>query len=232
MPAQRYKWLFFDLDGTLWDFNSNSEYTLQLLIRQLTPALVDHEAEFLAAYRHYNDFLWIEYGEGRISKEELRWKRFYEVFRQFGLDNRQLAVEFGEKYISMSPYQTRVVEHTFEVLDYLKQKEYHLYLLTNGFTEIQHIKTTQSGLAPYFEKVFTSDESGYKKPHKSAFDYAVKCVNARKRESLMIGDEWPIDIFGARQAGIDQVYFNTRNQPAGCPVTYEIRSLLELKQIL
>ena len=80
--------------------------------------------------------------------------------------------------------------------------------------------------------MFTSDESGYKKPHKSAFDYAIKYVNARKRESLMIGDEWPIDILGARQAGIDQVYFNTRKKPAGCPVTYEINNLLELKQIL
>ena len=132
----------------------------------------------------------------------------------------------------MSPHQTRVVPHAFEVLDYLKEKGYHLYLLTNGFIEIQHIKTTESGLAPYFEKVFTSDEMGYKKPHKLAFDYAVKYVNARKRESLMIGDEWPTDIVGARQAGIDQVYFNTRNKPAEGPVTYEIHNLLELKEIL
>jgi len=232
LATKRYKWLFFDLDGTLWDFDSNSEYTLRLLLQQLAPDLVQHEREFLSYYREYNDFLWIEYGAGRISKADLRWKRFYEVFLRFGLDNKKLAEEFGEKYISMSPYQTRVVEHSFDILDYLKSKGYHMYLLTNGFAEIQHIKTTQSGLAPYFEKVFTSDESGYKKPHKLAFDYAVKYVNARKKESLMIGDEWPTDIFGARQAGIDQVYFNTRNQKADCPVTYEISSLLELKSIL
>lgn len=232
MAQRKYNWLFFDLDGTLWDFDSNSEYTLHLLIQQFAPNLIAHEQEFLAAYRKYNDFLWIEYGAGRISKEELRWKRFYEVFLQFEIDDKSLAVDFGEKYISLSPYQTRVVEHSFDVLDYLKSKGYHMYLLTNGFTEIQHIKTTQSGLAPYFEKVFTSDESGYKKPHKLAFDYAIKYVNARKRESLMIGDEWPTDILGAHQAGIDQVYFNTRNQVADCPVTYEIKSLLELKEIL
>ena len=65
-----------------------------------------------------------------------------------------------------------------------------------------------------------------------AFDYAVKYVNARKRESLMIGDEWPTDIVGARQAGIDQVYVNLRNKPAEGPVTYEIHNLLELKEIL
>ena len=72
----------------------------------------------------------------------------------------------------------------------------------------------------------------HNKPHKLAFDYAVKFVNARKKECLMIGDEWPTDIVGARQAGIDQVYFNIRNKPAEGPVTYEIRNLLELKEIL
>lgn len=227
-----YKWLYFDLDGTLWDFAANSEYTLRHLLRQMLPELVPHEQEFLDLYHHYNDILWVEYGLGKISKELLRWKRFHDALVPFGITDKAVAETFGERYIEMSPHQTRVVPHTFEVLDYLKEKGYHLYLLTNGFIEIQHIKTTESGLAPYFEKVFTSDEMGYKKPHKLAFDYAVKYVNARKRECLMIGDEWPTDIVGARQAGIDQVYVNLRNKPAEGPVTYEIHNLLELKEIL
>lgn len=227
-----YKWLYFDLDGTLWDFASNSEYTLKYLLREMFPQLVPNEQEFLDIYHRYNDILWVEYGQGKITKELLRWKRFHGALEHFGITDQSLAEEFGEKYLEMSPHQTRVIPHTFELLDYLKRKEYHLYLLTNGFVEVQRIKTTESGLAPYFEKVFTSDEMGYKKPDKRAFDYAVKYVNARKKECLMIGDEWPTDIVGAREAGIDQAYFNIRNKPAEGPVTYEIRDLLELKQIL
>ena len=227
-----YKWLYFDLDGTLWDFAANSEYTLRSIMRQMLPELVPHEQAFLDLYHHYNDILWVEYGQGKITKELLRWKRFHDALAHFGITDKAVAERFGERYLEMSPHQTRVVPHAFELLDYLKSKDYHIYLLTNGFVEIQQIKTTESGLAPSFEKVFTSDEMGYKKPHKLAFDYAVKYVNARKKESLMIGDEWPTDIVGARQAGIDQVYFNIRNKPAEGPVTYEIHNLLELKEIL
>ncbi len=227
-----YKWLYFDLDGTLWDFASNSEYTLKCLLREMVPELVPQEKEFLDVYHRYNDILWVEYGQGKITKELLRWKRFHGTLEHFGINDKSVAERFGEMYLEMSPHQTRVIPHTFELLDYLRGKGYHLYLLTNGFIEIQRIKTTESGLAPYFEKVFTSDEMGYKKPHKLAFDYAVKYVNARKKQCLMIGDEWPTDIVGAREAGIDQAYFNIRNKSAEGPVTYEIHDLLELKQIL
>jgi putative hydrolase of the HAD superfamily len=48
----------------------------------------------------------------------------------------------------------------------------------------------------------------------------------------MIGDELVADVSGARKFGIDQVYFNPMRIPHSDEVTYEIRSLLELKEIL
>ena len=67
-----YKWLYFDLDGTLWDFAANSEYTLRHIMRQMLPELVPHEQEFLDLYHHYNDILWVEYGcAGSVSTMRL-----------------------------------------------------------------------------------------------------------------------------------------------------------------
>ncbi len=232
MKARKYNWLFFDLDGTLWDFTANSEFTLRLILHDIAPQLDGREQDFLDIYHHYNDILWVEYGQGKITKELLRWKRFYDALAHFGITDKHVAEEFGERYLAMSPHQTRVVPNAFELLNYLRERGYHIYLLTNGFAEVQHIKITESGLAPYIERTFTSDETGYKKPHKLAFDSAIKCVNARKNQSLMIGDEWETDIVGAQQAGIDQVYFNTRNRTPEFPVTYQITSLTELMTIL
>jgi len=48
----------------------------------------------------------------------------------------------------------------------------------------------------------------------------------------MIGDELETDISGARESGIDQVYLNSKQIPHDEKVTYEIRSLAELKGIL
>jgi putative hydrolase of the HAD superfamily len=47
----------------------------------------------------------------------------------------------------------------------------------------------------------------------------------------MVGDDLEVDIIGARNAGIDQVYFNPEGMPHGEEVSYEISSLAELKDI-
>jgi putative hydrolase of the HAD superfamily len=107
-----------------------------------------------------------------------------------------------------------------------------LYVLTNGFTQIQELKMESSGLNVYFEKMFTSENTRSYKPKRSIFEYAVKSVNARKVESLMIGDDLEADIIGAREFGMDQVFFNPAKMAHNESVTYEISDLLALKNIL
>ena len=47
----------------------------------------------------------------------------------------------------------------------------------------------------------------------------------------MIGDTLDVDVLGAQQAGIDQVYFSP-TPAVGIQPTYTIQSLHELKEIL
>jgi putative hydrolase of the HAD superfamily len=53
-----------------------------------------------------------------------------------------------------------------------------------------------------------------------------------KDECIMIGDNYNTDIVGARNAGLDQIYFNPKKPHKREPATYEISSLIELKGIL
>jgi putative hydrolase of the HAD superfamily len=48
----------------------------------------------------------------------------------------------------------------------------------------------------------------------------------------MIGDDPDADIRGGRNAGIDQVFFNTGNKPTINEPTWEIGSITELMEIL
>lgn len=227
-----YRSLFFDLDNTLWDFHQNSEFTLSNLIDEYFPQLAKRKDEFYAIYYPVNDELWRQYREGLLTKEVLRWKRFYDTFHHFGIDNKEEITAFGEQYIKLSPYQTALFPQAIEVLAYLKQKGYNVYLLTNGFKEVQDIKIKTTGIDQYIDKMFTSDEAGYQKPHRKIFEYAVKCANARKTESLMIGDDLEIDIDGAKAFGIDQVFFNPGNLVHNNNPTFEIKALSELKLFL
>jgi putative hydrolase of the HAD superfamily len=86
----------------------------------------------------------------------------------------------------------------------------------------------RSGLTPYFEKTFISEDIGASKPHRRFFEHAIKSVNAKKTESLVIGDSLENDIKGAREFGLDHVFFNPEGTPHKEKVFKEINSLKEL----
>lgn len=106
-------------------------------------------------------------------------------------------------------------------------------MITNGFEETQYLKMRSSGIDQFFTHVITSESAGSLKPYKEIFDYAVTKAGATTDSSIMIGDALDIDIIGAHNAGIDQVYFNTLKPVTGdLQPTYVINSLHELKGIL
>jgi FMN phosphatase YigB (HAD superfamily) len=79
-----YRYLFFDLDNTLWDFDANAQYTLQVLFERYQ--LDKHYPDFLTYYRLYsenNANLWRLYGAGKITKEALNKERFAYPLRSY-----------------------------------------------------------------------------------------------------------------------------------------------------
>ena len=108
-----------------------------------------------------------------------------------------------------------------------------MYILSNGFREVQFMKLSNSGLAPYFERMILSEDASIQKPHNGIFDFALKNTNSRRGESLMIGDSWEADIIGAHNSKIDQLWLNPEGLPAkGFIPTYTVGSLKEIEKIL
>ncbi len=232
MTSKNYRSVFFDLDNTLWDFTSNSNAAFGILYKKYGFEKKGISLkDLLSVYHHYNDLMWEEYRQGRIEKELLRWKRFFLTLQELGLSDEQLARKMDEDYINTSRQMTGLVEGTMEILEYLKAK-YALYLLTNGFNEVQFTKIRNSGLEPYFRKVITSEMAGALKPHPRFFEYALQQTGSQAGDSIMIGDDAETDIRGALAAGIDTVLFNPRGKAHETHPSYEIRKLEELKDIL
>lgn len=229
----RYKHIFFDLDRTLWDFETNSFETLSELYEKyrLDQKGIVSPNEFVKKYKTHNDLLWEQYREGSIDRATLRVDRFHKTLADFDIEDVALSYNIGNDYIEHSPRKTALMPHAHDVLSYLHEK-YSLHIITNGFEEVQHIKIDHSDLKKYFREIITSERAGYKKPEKFIFDYSLETANARAEESIMIGDHLEIDLLGARNAGIDQVYFNPNNVPHTETITHEISSLKELLEIL
>lgn len=230
---KKYKHIYFDLDRTLWDFDSNSKDTFSEIYNKYD--LQNHYEDFnqfFKIYTKHNDELWGLYREGKIVKNVLSKLRFEKTLAEVGVVNEEMAVSIGNDYISNSPSKKKLFPGAIELLDYLKDY-YQLYIITNGFKEVQYRKLENCGLSKYFSKVFISEEIGCKKPHPDIFKYAITSVNAKKSESIMIGDDFEVDVLGAKNYGIDQVFFNPFGEKhSQNGITYEIANLSELKDIL
>ena len=229
-----YKDLFFDLDHTLWDFETNSKETIQELYithRLADLGIVDFDG-FYSTYSAHNHRLWDRYTKGFIKQEELRWKRVYLSLLDFKVANEPLAKQMSQAYLEILPNKKHLFPYTIEILEYLKQKDYKMHLITNGFESVQFKKIKNSGLQDYFIEVITSEASNSLKPQKEIFEYALKNANASVEKSIMIGDNESADIQGGINMGMDTIFVNHIQVVPTVPATYTITHLKELENIL
>ena len=229
-----YKDLFFDLDHTLWDFELNSKETMQELYSTHHIAalgITDFDA-FFNIYTAHNHRLWDRYSKGFIKQEELRWKRIYLSLLEFKIANEQLSKEMSLEFLQILPTKKKLFPHTIEILNYLKDKNYKMHLITNGFESVQMQKIKNAEIAHYFTEVITSETSNSLKPNKEIFEFALKTANATLSESIMIGDNETADIQGGINIGMDTVFVNHLNVAPTLPATYTITHLKELEELL
>ncbi|MEJ6582908.1 MAG: YjjG family noncanonical pyrimidine nucleotidase [Crocinitomicaceae bacterium] len=227
------KHIFFDLDRTLWDFETNSEKALNILFDQLELGqTIRSFRTFHTQYKKINAELWYDYAKGKVTKEELRTSRFERTLKKFNIDDPNLALQLGDGYIELSPYQTNLFPHTIETLETLKKEDYALHIITNGFKEVQFIKLKNSGLIDYFDVILCSEEVGKTKPSPEVFQTALDRANAKKQESLMIGDDYHADILGAEKFGIQSILFDPENKHKEGSHDWKIKRLNEIPALI
>lgn len=229
----KYKHLFFDLDHTLWDFDTNAKNTLAHLYSDLKLGAkgIDDFDLFYNNYLLHNEQLWAKYRKGLIRQDELRVKRMWLTLLDFKIADENLAIELSTIFLRLLPTRTTLFPDTKEVLEYLVQKGYILHMITNGFEEVQHDKLNSCGLRAFFKEVITSEGSNSLKPEREIFEFALQKAKAGVKESIMIGDTLEVDILGARNIGMDGVHVNFNSVPQNFRPTYTIQRLKQLEDI-
>lgn len=228
-----YRNLFFDLDRTIWDFDRNSYETLHELYQDLeiqTKTKTEFEI-FFKKYTEINHLLWDLYRSEKISKEYLSIERFSLTLKHFGANDVWLAEEYAKSYLSVLPQKTLLFDGVIETLEKLKNT-YRMHIITNGFQEVQYKKLTNSRIDKYFDCIITSENANSKKPESKIFLYALQEAGANSNNSIMIGDDIDVDIQGAKEVGMDQIFCNFDNTQAKAEATFTISSFLQLQEIL
>ena len=230
--------LFFDLDRTLWDFDLNSREALREIFEEFAqsalPEYRDFEA-FIPVYELENERCWAMYREGKLTQKELRPLRFQRAMEGLGIGQfdgmEAVAERMGEAYVQRAPFRTALINGAEEVCEALRSRGHRMFILTNGFEEVQHIKMKHSGLEPYFEAVYTSDSLGFKKPRIEAFHRSLELAGSTAERAIMIGDDLECDVHGAREAGWRQVHFDPSGAPTEAGIWKRVRNLRELLEL-
>lgn len=221
--------IFFDLDHTLWDFDTNSGLAFDKIFRKDYPSI--DTTSFLEKYVPINQACWKLFQVDAISHDELRYQRLKKSFDalQYGITDIQIE-QMAQDYIDFLPEFNHLFDDAIEVLAYLKDN-YKLHIITNGFAQVQFKKINNANLAAYFKTITNSEMAGVKKPNPIIFEHALEVANTKKEQSVMIGDCLDADVNGAINAGLTAIFFNP-NQVAVDPEIKQVKHLLELQNFL
>lgn len=218
----KYKYLLFDLDHTLLDFDAAEDIALSHLLKE-------EGVEDIQAYKDYyipmNKSLWKDLEQKKITKSELINTRFAKLFAHFGIEKD--GAYLAERYQFFLSKQGQTFPGVEELLRKLISQGYELYTATNGITYIQTGRLEQSGIVPYFKEIFISEQLHTQKPDAEFYEkIGARIPNFDKNQTLMIGDSLSADIQGGNNAGIDTIWYNPHhleNKTQAQP-TYEVDS--------
>ncbi|GIV36782.1 MAG: noncanonical pyrimidine nucleotidase, YjjG family protein [Cyclobacteriaceae bacterium] len=230
---KNYRCIFFDLDHTLWDYETNSVTTLKEMFWLFGLHTLGSFGfnDFCTEFGQVNRQLWHLYDTGKIDSAEIRKSRFELILNRLGVVNNRLAQDLSAHYLAECPKKTALMPGATETLQYLKGR-YRLSVITNGFNDVQLTKLTHTNLLPFFDHVVTSEQVGSKKPSPEIFRFALNKNRVLAREAIMVGDNPLTDIAGAAAAEIDAVLFSPDKPVQGCHALHQIHHLAELRTLL
>lgn len=222
----KYKSLFFDADGTLLDYEK-AEYEALMTTFQLHH--LSFQTEVHQRYQYHNQKLWQKFEKGQVNKDQVVLQRFNDLFAEF---NIQFDVEtIHRTYVEQLSKGTQLISGAYDLCRRLS-KTHDLYIVTNGFEDIQRSRIQQSAIAPFISALYSSEAIGVAKPAPAFFDYVLEDIGKmNKKEVLVIGDSISADIQGAFNSELDVCWYNPMNAEYSLSryPTYEIKELKELQ---
>ncbi len=232
MGLEKIKVVFFDADNTLID---HKECERQALLSVFQGIGIAYKDEYQKIFRPLDRKLWdsVAQGTNPVPRKEIAEYRFKVLFEQIGItyeDYYRANELFKEGLVSSSA----LMEYAEEIAQYLYEKKYRMYIVTNGKVNLQRPRVMNSKIANYITDIIVSEETGADKPDPIIFEMLLEKAGLKPENVIMVGDSLDKDVLGAHNAGICAVWFNQDNLDNNSDIIpeYEIKSLLEIKKLL
>jgi putative hydrolase of the HAD superfamily len=229
------KAVFFDFYNTLATHHPPREEAWVNACRELG---IDIEARALFNSLPASDMYWRnEDSRSPIDKRPMEEKiNFYVeyatmILQGAGIEiSRDTALQLLAK-IRQHKWELKVYDDTLSTLKELKNRDLTIGLVSNV---VQNMESTYTslGLQPYLDFKVTSSEVGYDKPSPEIFMAALDKAKVKPEESIFVGDQYHLDIVGARGVGMKALLIDHNDYFSDITDCPRIRSLTEITQYL
>jgi REG-2-like HAD superfamily hydrolase len=129
-------------------------------------------------------------------------------------------------------WKFKIYEDTLPTLKALKERGLTIGLISNVAQDMEHVYK-ELGIQPYLSFKVTSAEVGYDKPKPGIFLAALSKAKVKPAETIHIGDQYDLDIVGARGVGITGILLDRNNhfpEITDCPRILSLSDIIEFIQ--
>lgn len=207
------KRFIFDLDGTLWkqDFEEENKFFKSVLSEE--------------------DYLKFVSIKGRLFAKYEKMHSRHNISELCTFLRKETGIPFTEEILNdwlefNGNTEVTLYDGAIELLNYLKNKNKSLVVLSNRYTKEQKMKLKNLGILDYFDAVYGGDVA--LKPRIES--YLIAKGDYIASECVMIGDSLEKDVLIPRCLGMDAVYYNPSIKEES-KVDKTVKSLMKIKDL-
>ena len=198
------KHIIFDLDDTLCDYRKAKENARPHINEVLKTFGIDIDG-FWNRFNRVEPLLFRQFADRSLTRDEYRIRRFADVLEGSHPRFLEISSELNHIHMRETNQKTELFYDTIPLMKVLRAKDIEAVILTNGPSDGQRAKFKTLGLSRYIQRIYISEEIGFSKPNRRAFEFVLRDLDAAAPDVLMVGDSIENDIDGAEQAGIKAV---------------------------
>lgn len=235
MNTARWSGVIFDFDETLVDVFPSATRALKIVSKDILHYLNQHGLRLRLEDVYQVSHRIAEEMDRKASYERNSWWQM--VISNF-LDSKPpeyFLSRLTDVYWTIVTKQSVLYNDTLPVLQYLKEKDYLLGLMTDtdGVTGMKRERIAAAGLNQYFSAIVIAGEDNKNtKPAEEPFYLIADKLGLPTSKCVFIGDKPFLDVVGAQRAGMGTILVQRRQWGDKTKPDIVVNSLHDLKQVL